>query len=90
MAETYVFSTDEKTAKPNSIILKRYKLPFLRIEKEYNVDENGKKHKTRSEISMCEDKDMRKSAVVLIVGSIGFSTICGGIAKIVNAFKKND
>ena len=90
MAETYVFSTDEKTAKPNSIILKRYKLPFLRIEKEYNGDENGKKHKTRSEISMCEDKDMRKSAVVLIVGSIGFSTICGGIAKIVNDFKKSD
>jgi len=88
MAETFVFSTDEKTAKPNSIILKRYKLPFLRIEKEYSVDENGKKHKTRTEVSMCEDKDMKKSAAIVIVSSIGFSTLCTGIAKIVNAFKK--
>lgn len=70
-------------------MVKRYNLPFFTIEKEFRIDENGKKKKVRSEILMCkDDKEIRRSGAILILGSIGFSTICTGIAKIISALNK--
>lgn len=67
--------------------VRKYKLPFFNYETTVTKNsETGDKRVERT-FTMCDDADLKKSALITLCTAVGFSGICKGISAIISSSK---